>query len=427
MSVWYKTYLASHHHNTRKKMEVDFMMGSPSLAEKEETTNNIIDDNSAISTNLDQTTTTTNTGSDPDQDKENDFAPKLSYANVAKGRKNQDGFENQNTESSSERKQRVFTIYRLATAIPSEGSIARAIGNLFEKEPREVIEKIQRDTRYRSKYNILFKRKDDCDFIIRNGITIEGQKIGGKQYHHRPHITHIYIPNFPSSGTRNELFTILSQHVSVSYVRERFHQDLGIAVGGWKAGVLRELGKRIPDTITYEDEVYDVIYPGKERRKKVTPQVSEDESESIDWSKPQKSKALNNHEMRAYIDEINYATIRKDLEMSESEEEGKRDEEMEISAEKQQHDHETRDKDNEKSEMVEEGNKSEDLKHDKDGFIKVKSTSFKKKKVKRPKQKLVDKQIETIALFATPKDFVVPETIKSRGEKSDCLNNLEIT
>ena len=36
--------------------------------------------------------------------------------------------------------------------------------------------------RYGFKYNIIFRRKEDCNYILRNDITMEGQKIGGKHH-----------------------------------------------------------------------------------------------------------------------------------------------------------------------------------------------------------------------------------------------------
>lgn len=424
MSSWYKHYFATHYQIAKKKMEVDFVVDLlPPDGNKERTNSHNSNDDITVTSQTDYAEQTTDAGNNSDNN--NDDAPKLSYANVTKGRKEQDGDVRKVKQSSIERKERIFTIYRLATVIPSEATIARAIGVLFEKEPREVVEKVQRDTRYRSRYNILFKEKEDCQYIIRNGITIEGQKIGGRKgnYIYSRPITHIYIPNFPASGTKDELFTLLSSHLTVAYLKERVHRDLGIAIGGWNAGVYRELGHSIPDTIIYEDQTYDVIYPGKTRREKHSPQVSEEENNysDTDWSKPVfGSRPLNNQELKDFIHKNNLSTVEKDLEMSETEEDEEEEKKMEIS-EKQMD--KVSNEIAEESQIEEKEEKFEKTIMDKDGFTKVRSKTFKRRKKKKPPQVLAEKQKESIALFTTPKDFVVPEMIKSQGKESSCLEN----
>lgn len=419
-----------------KAMEVDFM-----VSRREDSNSAMLESNNNNISDVPQKT------ANPEETGDE----RLSYANVAGKREEQNGVENKNHESSAERKQRMFTIYRLATAIPSEGVIARAIGQLFEKEPREVIAKIQRDTRYRSRYNILFKNKEDCNFIIRYGITIEGQRIGGRRdpYSRRNPMTHIYIPNFPASGTKQELFDILSKEISVGYVKERMHPTLGIAIGGWKAGVFVSLGHPIPDSINYEEENYDVIYPGKKRKEKPSPQVSDSEDFVGDWSKPidksnilneepvgnwskpiEKSKALNNNELRQFIDKINMATVEKDLELSDTEIDESSIDEMEgideiPEANKTLESEKTEDET--KVEVEEKATKESNPTHENEGgFIKVKTSGFKKKRKRRTPQKLVEKQKETIALLAST-EFAVPEAGKSRGKESDRLAQPDLT
>lgn len=191
----------------------------------------------------------------------------LSYANVTRNQNSSDGdVDNALKDDSIERKRRMFTIYQLASIKPGEVDIARGIEEAFNKKPSEVVQKIQRDTRYRSRYNILFKTEQYCNFIRSNGFVVAGQIIRGqKEQTWRRPVTHVFIPNFPAHGTADELREILSKTNEVTYINERFNNEIGIAIGGWKAGMVRGLGKPIPNNFIYEGETFDIIYPGKVR------------------------------------------------------------------------------------------------------------------------------------------------------------------
>ena len=80
-------------------------------------------------------------------------------------------------QRSADRKKRVFTIFSLASTEPSELIIIDSISQLFICKPAIILKSVQRDTRFRSKHNILFYHEADCNYLKRNGITIAGQRI----------------------------------------------------------------------------------------------------------------------------------------------------------------------------------------------------------------------------------------------------------
>lgn len=219
----------------------------------------------------------------PPQNQPSQNQPRASYAAVLQNVASNEKPETTSTnETSQDRKRRLFTIYNLASAKPSEMDIATGLEMALKKKPSDIVQKLQRDTRFRARYNILFKSESDCDYIKTNGFTVAGQKIGGKSYNYKRKlpVTNIYIPNFPATGTAEELTNILSKTNTVTYVRERFSNELGFAIGGWKAGLIRELGKPIPDIISYEFEDFEVIYPGKVRKVRTRDQNWERDSMS---------------------------------------------------------------------------------------------------------------------------------------------------
>lgn len=250
----------------------------------------------------------TNEGTENLRDKEQvPDETRFSYAQIVQNVSTTESHETATKkETSQDRKKRLFTIYNLASTNPSESDIASGVEIALKQKPREVLQKIQRDTRFRARYNILFKTEQDCNYIKTNGFTVAGQKIGGKNFNYKRKlpVTNIFIPNFPATGTEEELTKILSETNSVTYVRERFSNELGFAIGGWKAGLIRELGKPIPDTITYENEVFDVIYPGKVRQERPRDRNWERESMSSTSFIPKKKETSSNKTTSTYANKV---------------------------------------------------------------------------------------------------------------------------
>ena len=84
-----------------------------------------------------------------------------------------------------------------------------------------MLQKTQRDTRFRARNSILFKSEQDCNFTRTYGFTVAGQRIGGKTFNYKRKlpVTNIYIPNFPATETAEKLKNILSIKTTVTNVR----------------------------------------------------------------------------------------------------------------------------------------------------------------------------------------------------------------
>lgn len=256
--------------------------------------------------------------------------PTLSYAAVASTQNQGERQNKEQSEKTDDRKRRMFTIYNLASAQPSESIIAKELALAFNKQPHEVIDKIQRDTRYRSRYNILFRNQTDCMTIFNNGVTIAGQRIRGfNEKRDRFHfnatpVTHVYVPNFPAYGTKREITDLFCHLGTMTYARERVNVELGIAIGGWNLGIRNTSGDPIPDTVTFDEDVLDVIYPGKvkrDRRQKEKETTIEKEQEKMQ-EQQQSSRPLTGKALTDYIHQCNMATVEQvasDLKMTDDE------------------------------------------------------------------------------------------------------------
>lgn len=144
-----------------------------------------------------------------------------------------------------------------------EGTIIETLTKHYHKDAKSLLEKVQRDTRYRSRYNVVFKNSNDCNDLKENGITIAGQRIkGNKERKLERAISQFYVPNFPAWGTKEELVELLSQYGQVKYCRERLHQTYRIPIGGWIVG-LSNVKEDQPTEIMYENEPYRVVNTGK--------------------------------------------------------------------------------------------------------------------------------------------------------------------
>ena len=174
-------------------------------------------------------------------------------------------------ETQEERKKRLFTIYNLASDQPSETVIMEAVSERFNRKVDEILEVVARDTRFRARYNILFYHEADCSYLKRNGITIAGQRIkGSNDRPRRPQqqVIRIFIPNFPVYGPEEELFDLIHEFGVIQFLRQRKHSKYNVHIGGWVGAIVLKENCRIPDSITFNDEEFDIVYPGKPRKEK---------------------------------------------------------------------------------------------------------------------------------------------------------------
>ena len=227
-------------------------------------------------------------------------------------------------EKIDERKKRTYTIFNLASAEPSETVIIDAISERFNREPSDILEIVARDTRFRARYNLLFHHEADCVYLKRNGITIAGQKLRGSNdlpRRQKEKVIRIFIPNFPVFGDVEQLLSLFEPYGKIQFLKQRKHHKYDIHIGGWVGAIILDEGCKVPDSITFCEEEYDVVYPGKPvkvKQSKPKPNKTEAEgkqNESDDKSNENekseklsdlaKKDCLNNRELLVYIDEIN--------------------------------------------------------------------------------------------------------------------------
>ena len=132
-------------------------------------------------------------------------------------------------------------------------TVIETLSNYFELPPHEVVEKIQRDTRYHSRYNVVLKDPAQKARLVNEGIVINGLRIRGKTDKFRTPLTKLYVPNFPVWGTEQELRqSLLDAGIQkVAYARERLGKKFSIPIGGWNVGVVPS-SEGCPDFVTFE-------------------------------------------------------------------------------------------------------------------------------------------------------------------------------
>lgn len=163
------------------------------------------------------------------------------------------------TTAQENRKKCTFTFFSLTSSEPMETTILDTLKAYFKEETFEFVVKCQRDTRYRSRYNVVFGKETYVTKLFLEGITIAGQRIKGavEKRAARTSYTRFYIPNFPAWGSKRELLDLLKDHGSVVFLKEKTHAKYGVPLGGWSGSFLGRV--TLPDFINYEDEDFAVI------------------------------------------------------------------------------------------------------------------------------------------------------------------------
>ena len=122
---------------------------------------------------------------------------------------------------------------------------------------------VHRDTRFQSRFTVVFKNKLYIDLITKNGLQVGETKIAPI----KPKPTRGYIPNLPIYASDEEVRDLLSNHGNVVGLHQRTRED-GIGIGGWNFFI--HLNERMPDHLTYEQQHYEVIYQGKTKQIPIT-------------------------------------------------------------------------------------------------------------------------------------------------------------
>jgi len=112
--------------------------------------------------------------SDDNNDEETGSSRPATYAEISATRQNDSQIQN-----NINRKDRTFTFYNLMTFDDITENVITTLSEHFGQQPSSVIEKIQRNTRHRSRYNAVFKSMEQMHKITEEGISVNGVRVRG--------------------------------------------------------------------------------------------------------------------------------------------------------------------------------------------------------------------------------------------------------
>ena len=182
------------------------------------------------------------------------------YANATKTNPKQQKAKNQTTRD--QRKSNTYTFFNLMTAENITDQIIRELVDHFKKPAKDLLSKVCRDTRFRSRYQVTFQNEDDLENLITNGITINGIRVRGASRGQAGELpVRFYIPNLPSYVNKDDVETLFE--TSPCYVKDRIHKEFGIPTGGFFVGFL---GVQREDIfVEFEGQSYKVVCIDKPR------------------------------------------------------------------------------------------------------------------------------------------------------------------
>ena len=122
---------------------------------------------------------------------------------------------------ANERREKIFTLYKIE---PATITINQVIGNIarsLEVDAPTALFGVHRDTRFHSRFTIVYKNKFYIEQIAKNGLQVGETKIAPK----KPKPTRGYIPNLPIYASDEEVRDLLSNHGNVVGLHQRKRED----------------------------------------------------------------------------------------------------------------------------------------------------------------------------------------------------------
>ena len=173
--------------------------------------------------------------------------------------------EETRTRMASTKNLRINQTYILYKISPDDITINQVIADIsksLEVEAASAIFGVHRDTRYRSRFTVVFKNRKFIDQITENGLQVGDTKIAPK----KPKPTRGYLPNLPVYALEEEVHQLLSEHGKVTGIYPKTRND-GIRIGGWNFFI--RLDHIMPNFLHYDNEPYEIIHAGKVKKQTI--------------------------------------------------------------------------------------------------------------------------------------------------------------
>ena len=202
-------------------------------------------------------------------------SPKKSFADATRTSTNQEKNEKEydHLKEMSKREGKTFIFYDLGTANDITELVIRTLAHHFKKEPHELIHRISRNTRFRSRYEVTFIHEKDFSHLFDHGIVINGIRVKGYYSRDRPSrepskpIVKFFAPNLPTFMDRRDIFELFKdEKICVAF--ERKDKRYNIPTGFWNLGFLDKEDKDF--TLTYKGQDYKILSISKMAEKKST-------------------------------------------------------------------------------------------------------------------------------------------------------------
>ena len=131
------------------------------------------------------------------------------------------------TQPANERREKTFILYKIEPATITTNQVIEDIARSLEVDAPTAIFGVHRDTRFHSRFTVVFKNKFYIEQIAKNGLQVGETKITPI----KPKPTRGYIPNLPIYALDEEVRVLLSNHGKVVDLHQRTRND-GIRIGG---------------------------------------------------------------------------------------------------------------------------------------------------------------------------------------------------
>lgn len=203
----------------------------------------------------------------------------ITYAKVAETKEQEKPIHN--------RRDLEYTFFKLPNT--TRADIIASLKAKFNVAGKALLLSVQPDTRYRCRWVVTFAKKEFKTKLIDDGIMIGDTRIKGRIERQRERRRRMrvrcYVPNLPFLCDDETIEQFFMPHRVVDVAR-RTDSD-GIALGGTYVMIVKAEGHEIPRSMDFDDERFDVYYPGSRPRKLHIPDRVETEDSSPAEIEPQ--------------------------------------------------------------------------------------------------------------------------------------------